>query len=353
MDRLVSTVRIGERAVGPGEPCFVVAEAGVNHNGSLETALALVDAAAEAGADAVKFQTFRAERVASREAPKAGYQLATTDPAEAQVEMLRRLELPAEAHAPVARRCRERGVTFLSSPFDEDSADLLERLGVPAFKVGSGELTNLPLLEHIARKGLPLILSTGMADLEEVREAVEAVRHAGCSQIVLLHCVSSYPADPADANLRAMATLASAFGTPVGFSDHTPGIAVSLGATALGASVIEKHLTLSRNLPGPDHRASLEPVEFRALVSGIRTVEKALGRGAKEPAAAEMENRRIVRRSLAAALEIAAGETLTRGMITTLRPATGIAPKEWPDVVGRRAKRAIAVGALISRDDLE
>ena len=278
----VPSVRIGERPVGVGHPCFVIAEAGVNHNGSLDMALKLVDAAVEAKADAVKFQTFRAERLLTPEAPKAAYQIENSDRTETQFEMLQRLELDEAAHRTLMDHCRRRGLAFLSSPFEQGSADFLETLGVPAFKIPSGEVTNLPFLCHVARKGIPLILSTGMATLEEVEVAVAAIRSSGCRQLVLLHCVSAYPASPSDANLRAMATLARTFGTPVGYSDHTLGIEVALAAVAMGAAVIEKHFTLDRTMPGPDHQASSEPGELALLVSGIRKVESAPRRRREE-----------------------------------------------------------------------
>ena len=245
---MVQPVTIGKRQVGPGLPCLVIAEAGVNHNGSVEMALRLVDSAAEAGADVVKFQTFKAEQVVSPVAPKADYQLQTTGGEESQLDMVKKLELPPEAFRQIAGRCIERGITFMSTPFDYESVDLLDELGVVAFKTGSGELTNLPFLSYIASKGKPIILSTGMANLEEVAVAVDTVRAAGNRELVILHCVSNYPAAASSANLRAMKTLEDAFGVPVGYSDHTEGIVVPLAAVSLGAYVIEKHFTLDRYL---------------------------------------------------------------------------------------------------------
>jgi N,N'-diacetyllegionaminate synthase len=262
----MNEVEIAGSAIGFGHPCFVIAEAGVNHNGDLDTALQLVDAAAAAGADAVKFQTFKADRMISVAAPKAEYQMQTTDASESQLDMVRTLELSPQAHRDLSAYSRERGLLFMSTPFDEESVDLLEELEVPVFKIGSGEITNLPFLEYIARKQRPIILSTGMSYLGEVDEAVKELRNAGCRQLLLLHCVSNYPAAPADANLRAMETMRMAFQVPVGYSDHTPGIEVSLAAVALGACAIEKHFTVDKNLPGPDHRASLEPSELAALI---------------------------------------------------------------------------------------
>jgi N-acetylneuraminate synthase len=266
----MQNIQVGNKLIGPGQPVFVIAEAGVNHNGDLKLARALIDVAVEAGADAVKFQTFRAERLATPDAPKAEYQVQTTGNAESQFEMLRRLELSADAHRELQAYCHERGIIFLSTPFDEEAVDLLDESGVAAFKISSGDLTNSPLLEHVASKGKPVILSTGMSELSELIEAVSVLNTAGCENPVLLHCVSNYPADPAEVNLRAMQTMRSAFDVPVGFSDHTQGIDVALAAVALGACVIEKHFTLDRTMPGPDHRASLEPTELRELVRSIR-----------------------------------------------------------------------------------
>lgn len=345
-------INIAGRQVGSDYPCFLIAEAGVNHNGDIELAKQLVDAAVEARADAVKFQTFRAERVVSADAPKATYQKVTTDAGESQLEMVRHLELSPEAHETLQTYCQERKILFMSTPFDKGSVDLLDELDVPLFKVGSGEITNCPLLRYIARKGKPIILSTGMSYLSEVDEAIRVIRDAGNDQLVLLHCISNYPADPADVNLRAMATMARAFQVPVGFSDHTPGIEVSLAAVALGACVVEKHFTLDKDLPGPDHRASLDPQELEALVRGIRVVEAALGDGLKRPAASEQENRVIVRRSLAACSDIPKGTVLTLELLQSLRPASGISPRFLQQIVGRKIKHRLAEGDLIGWEDL-
>ena len=342
------------RTFGAGAPCFVIAEVGVNHNGDPRLAQALIDAAADAGADAVKFQTFSAERLLTVSAPKAEYQLRGTDPEETQFEMLRRLELPRQCYPDLVSRCRERGVLFLSTPFDEDSADFLGSLGMPYFKVPSGELTNLPLLAHIAAKGQPMLVSTGMSDLDEVSAAVDAIRAAGNPELVLLHCVSNYPARVEDANLRAMETLAREFGVPAGYSDHVPGTEVSLAAAALGACVIEKHFTLDRDMPGPDHRASSsEPAEFRALVARIRRIESALGTGEKKPAASELPIAAVARRSLVAACDIPAGAVLTEDMVAIRRPGNGLPPAMRGHLIGRRARQAIPAGTLLSGDFVE
>ena len=346
-------VTIGGRAVGAGSPCFVVAEAGVNHNGELALARRLVDAAAGAGADAVKFQTFRAELVASVAAPKAAYQLQSTDAAESQVEMLRRLELDDEALAELKRDAEEQGLVFLSTPFDRESVGTLDRLGIAAFKVASPDVTNLPLLEEIGRRGRPVILSTGTADMAETETAVETLRAAGCEEIVVLHCVTAYPAPAAQANLLVLATLAERLRVPVGYSDHTAGDEVALAAVALGACMLEKHLTLDRTLPGPDQAASLEPDEFARLVARVRSVESALGDGVKRVAEAERDSVPVVRRSLAAADRLAAGTVLTAAMLTALRPGTGIPPGRLHELVGRRLRRDLDRGELLAPADVE
>ncbi|HEU5236133.1 MAG TPA: N-acetylneuraminate synthase [Pyrinomonadaceae bacterium] len=342
------TIQLSERAIGAGHPCFIIAEAGVNHNGDLEMARQLIDVAVEAGADAVKFQTFRAEAIVAREAPKAQYQLQTTSTAESQFDMLKRLELSAGAHTEIQSYCHTRRIEFLSTPFDTESIDLLDRLGVPAFKISSGDITNLPLLRHAAGKGKAMLLSTGMSGIEEVQEAVTAVRDAGCDQVILLQCVSNYPAEPADVNLRAMQTMADKFGVPVGYSDHTTGIEIAMAAVALGACVIEKHFTLDRGLPGPDHRASLEPDELRAMVEGIRKVEAALGDGRKIPAASEADTASIARRSLMAAGDISAGTRLTAEMVVIKRPGTGLPPRMLKELIGRPVRVDIASGSMLS-----
>ena len=345
-------ISIGERVIGPGKPVFIIAEAGVNHNGSLELAKQLVDKAVEAGADAVKFQTFKAEKVVSSDAPKAAYQKSTTDPAESQLEMIRRLELPYEAFGELKTYCDRCGIMFMSTPFDDDSVDFLDSIGVPVFKIPSGEVVNHPFLEYVARKGRPLIMSTGMSYLSEVDEAVRVIDNTGNDQLVVLHCVSNYPADSADVNLRAMQTMATAFQVPVGYSDHTLGIEIPLAAVALGACVIEKHFTLDRGLPGPDHRASLEPAELKAMVQGIRKVEQALGDGRKAPALSEEDTRRVARRSLVAAHDILAGTVLTEEAIAIMRPGTGLPPALRQYVAGRRARIDISAGSLLSLEML-
>ena len=341
-------VEIGGRPVGPGEPCFLIAEAGVNHNGDVNRARELVRLAAVAGADAIKFQTFSAERLVTASAPKAVYQASRTDPGESQQDMLKRLELGPEDHALLMSDCREAGILFLSSAFDEESADLLDKLGVAAFKVPSGEITNLPYLQHLARKGRCLIVSTGMSTLDEVALGVNAIRGAAAVPLVLLHCVSLYPAPAAGSNLLAMETLRRTFDVPVGYSDHSQGTAVALAAVALGADMIEKHFTVDRGLPGPDHAASLEPGEFRPMVDGIRDVRAALGDGVKRPIPEEAETAAVARKSVVATSDIPAGTVIRREMLTIKRPGTGIEPSRLPWVVGRQARAAIAAGSVIT-----
>ena len=346
-------IQIAGRKVGPGQPCFIIAEAGVNHNGDIEMAKRLVEAAARARADAVKFQTFRAERLVALGAPKADYQVSTCGDSESQLEMLRRVELSSEAHRDLQAYCHKQNLLFLSTPFDEASADLLEALDLPAFKIPSGEITNLPFLAYVAEKQRPMIVSTGMSSLEEVREAVDVIRRSGNENFVLLHCVSAYPAPPADVNLRVMRTMAEIFGVPVGYSDHTQGTEIALAAVALGACVIEKHFTLDRNLPGPDHRASIEPDELAALVRGIRLVEAALGHGRKERGACEANTAAVVRKSIVAACDITAGTLLTTDLIAVKRPGTGLPPSMLKHLIGRRVTRDIPMDTLLTLDMLQ
>jgi N,N'-diacetyllegionaminate synthase len=346
-------INIADHVVGAGHPCFIIAEAGVNHNGDIQMAKGLIDAAVEAGATAVKFQTFDAGRLTSEVAPKAEYQIETTGAAESQLEMLQQLELSEDDHRLLQNYCYERNIIFMSSPFEEESADLLASLDVPVFKIPSGEITNLPFLEHVARKGKPLIVSTGMSTLGEVEEAVRTIENTGNHDYVLLHCVSNYPADPADVNLHAMNTMSLAFGVPVGYSDHTLGIETPLAAVALGASTIEKHLTLDCSLTGPDHRASLEPDQFAAMVQGIRTVEAAIsGSGQKTPAPSEANTASIARKSLVAARDIAEGEVLTEESVAVKRPGSGLPPAMRQYVLGRLVRQPIMAGDLISLEML-
>ena len=336
----------------PTEKTFVIAEAGVNHNGSLDLALRLVDAAQAAGADSVKFQTFDARRLVSGSAGKAEYQRRTTGDRETQLQMLERLELSREDHLALVAHCRDRGITFLSSPFDEQSADLLDGLGVPAFKLPSGELTNHPLLLHIAAKGKPMIVSTGMATLAEVREAVDVITGADNPHVSLLHCVTEYPAPYAEVNLLAILTLKEEFGLPVGYSDHTLGSEVAIAAVALGATILEKHLTLDRSLPGPDHAASVEPDELAALVEEVRHVEQALGDGVKAPAPCEVKNISVARKSVVAERDLEPGERIERAAVAIKRPGDGIAPGQLESVIGRTLVRRVRAGDRLTWKDV-
>lgn len=328
---------------------LIIAEAGVNHNGVLHFAMGLVNAAVEAGADVVKFQTFQANQLATDRAEQAAYQQKALAQSQSQLEMLERLELKPEQHAQLIKHCQKRGIEFLSTAFDPPSIKLLSSLGMNRWKIPSGEITNLPYLRQIGSQGQSVILSTGMANLGEIEAALEVLEQAGIhrSQITVLHCTTEYPAPPEEVNLRAMQSIAQAFGVAVGYSDHTEGIEVPIAAVAMGATVIEKHLTLDRNLPGPDHKASLEPDTFAAMVRGIRTVEQAMGDGIKRPTASEQANLPVVRKSLVAARPIRAGELFSEVNLTAKRPGTGISPMEWDTWMGRTAARDFAADELI------
>lgn len=328
-------VKIGSRRVGEGQPVFIVAEAGMNHNGSVRLAKKLIDLAKDAGADAVKFQMFSADKLVTKTAAKATYQKKVSG--ETQYEMLKKLELSKSEFRTLKRHADKRGIIFLVSPFDEDAADFLGGLGIQAFKVASGEITNLPFLEHTARKNKPIILSTGMSTLGEVKEAVGTIRRSANKKIILLHCVSNYPARLEDSNLRAILTMKKSFGLPVGYSDHTLGITASIAAAALGACLIEKHVTLDKNLPGPDHKCSADPSELRELVQRIREVEKVHGGAEKKPAKSEMEIKLIARKSIVAKTDIGKGTKITKAMLACKRPGDGLAPKFLDKVVGRVA----------------
>jgi N,N'-diacetyllegionaminate synthase len=319
---------------------FIIAEAGVNHNGSLEIAKKLIDVAAEAGADAVKFQTFKAEKAISMYAQKAEYQKVATGRQESQLEMVKRLELDEGAHKQLIAHCQEMGIQFLSTPFDLDSIDLLVGLGLQIFKIPSGEITNLPYLRKLGTLNRKLIMSTGMANLGEVEDALIVLMKAGTApeNMTMLHCNTEYPTPFEDVNLKAMVTMGAAFpGIKVGYSDHTRGIEVPIAAVAMGATVIEKHFTLDRTMAGPDHLASLEPHELKAMVSAIRTIEKAMGNGIKKPSPSEMNNKAIARKSIVAGRKIQKGEIFTEENLVVKRPGTGISPMRWDEVIGREA----------------
>lgn len=328
---------------------LIIAEAGVNHNGNIELAKKLIDIAADAGADLVKFQTFSAERLATKKASKAEYQNQTTDKSESQLDMLKQLELSYEMHEELIAYCEKCGIGFFSTGFDIKSVELLVELGLKLFKIPSGEITNLPYLRHIAGYNMPVIISTGMATLDEIEAALEVLMQKGVrrEQITVLHCNTEYPTPMCDVNLKAMISIGKTFGVNIGYSDHTQGIEVAIAAVALGAIVIEKHFTLDRKLPGPDQNASLEPDELKAMVNSIRNIEQALGNGVKSPTPSELKNKIIARKSLVAASNICKGEVFTEVNITAKRPGNGVSPMQWDNVLGRIATRDFMVDELI------
>ena len=339
---------IGKKIAGTSR-VLVIAEIGVNHDGSLLKALKLIDAAAECGADAVKFQTFRTERLMTSSEHRFAQQ---ADGGESAYEMFQRLELGWDDHEQLKRHADEREIVFLSTPFDEESVDFLDQLGVPAFKIASGDLSHFPLLTHVAAKRKPVLLSTGMSYLNEVGEAVWTLKTSGASEIILLHCVSAYPAPPDSLNLRAIQTLRDYFDLPVGFSDHSPGTLFPLVAVALGAIVIEKHFTLDRHAEGPDHKLSLDPAEMSLLIRNLREVDTSLGDGRKRPADIEEENRRLSRRSIVAAVDIRAHESLSPWMLTCKRPGTGLEPSQLQRVIGMKTRRDIVKDTILHWQDL-
>lgn len=316
---------------------LIIAEAGVNHNGNINTAKKLIDVAADAGADFVKFQTFTAETLMTAYAEKAEYQHNLIDNNESQFEMIKKLELDRTAHEELIQYCVKKGIRFLSTAFDHDSIDLLAELDIPLFKIPSGEITNLPYLRHIGEMGKPVILSTGMSTLKEVEDALNILAQSGTpkDEITVLHCNTEYPSPMEDVNLNAMLKIRDEFGVSVGYSDHTLGIEIPIAAVALGASVIEKHFTLDRNLPGPDHRASLEPDELKAMVKAIRNIEKAMSDGIKKPSPGEIKNISVVRKSIVSNKSIKKGELFTENNLTVKRPGTGISPMEWDTYIGK------------------
>jgi N,N'-diacetyllegionaminate synthase len=341
--------------------CFIIAEIGVNHNGSEEHARKMIDAAAKTGADAVKFQTFKAELLVHKNARKAAYQEEQTGMGD-QLSMLKKLELSEQAHERLSRFCESLDIEFMSTGFDLHSVDFLIELGIKRLKVPSGELNNLPYISHLADKGLPIILSTGMGTLDEVAEAVACVRdrqernisHKSLAEMLtLLHCTTNYPAPLESVNLKAMETMKDEFHLPVGYSDHTAGTLISPVAVALGATVIEKHFTLDRELPGPDHKASLEPDEFERMVKDIRDIERSLGTGIKAPSDAELEIRKLVRRSVFTCRPVTAGTAIREGDLTLLRPEGGIPPKEMVSIIGRVAIRDLEAGECLQWSDLK
>lgn len=326
---------------------FIIAEAGVNHNGDLRIAEEMIDIAVKAGADAVKFQTFTAQNLVCMNAKKANYQLETTNQSESQFEMLKKLELTLDMHKRLIEYCNQKNIMFMSTPFDLESIDMLVQLGISIIKIPSGEITNYPYLKRIGSTGLRVILSTGMSSLDEVKEAIKVLKENGSTDITVLHCNTEYPTPMKDVNLNAMITLERALGITVGYSDHTKGIEIPIAAVALGAKIIEKHFTLDKSMEGPDHKASIEPEELVEMVKAIRNVELALGNGVKESSESEKKNIEIVRKSIVAARRIKKGEIFSEDNITTKRPGTGISPMKWNDIIGKTAKREFEIDEFI------
>ncbi len=329
---------------------FIIAEAGVNHNGDVNLALKMVDAASKAGVNAIKFQTFCAENLVTKSASKASYQKKTTGTAETQFEMLKKLELDLDAHKLLMARCQEQKIAFLSTPFDLTTIDLLAGLGLTTWKIPSGEITNLPYLKKIGSLGQDIILSTGMTNLGEIEDALDILENAGTprNKITVLHCNTEYPTPMQDVNLRAMLTIKHAFpGIKIGYSDHTEGIEVPIAAVAMGATVIEKHFTLDKKMPGSDHKASLEPEELSAMIRSIRNIETALGNGIKRPSPSELKNLSIARKSIVADHPIAVGELFTEDNLTVKRPGNGVSPMQWDEILGKKANRSYAEDELI------
>ena len=353
MIKMLKKIKINDQYIGEGESTFIIAEAGVNHNGKMDLAKMLVDVAKDAGVDAVKFQTFKSEQLVSSSVEMAEYQKENTGKQETQLEMLKRLELSYDNFKELKDYCDKKKIMFLSTPHTSDAVDFLELL-VPAYKIGSGDLNNLPFLKKIASKAKPIILSTGMSNLEEVKGAVKTIKQTGNEEIILLHCTTNYPCPFEEVNLKAMLTLANEFSDlPCGYSDHTLGITVPIMAVALGAKVIEKHFTLDKTLSGPDHKASLNPDELKQMVIAIRGVEKAFGDGIKRPNPSEEKILEVARKSIISKANIPKGAKITEEMLVIKRPGTGIQPKYLDKVINKRAKKDIKKDTLISIEDLK
>jgi N,N'-diacetyllegionaminate synthase len=342
-------MKIGNSEISLSSPVYIIAEIGVNHNGDKELAKKSIDAAVEAGADAVKFQTFKSEKLVSKFAVQAKYQIKNTEKEESQLSMLKRLELTLEDYTELKDYCEQRNVEFLSTPFDLDSAIFLKDIGVHAFKIGSGDLTNIPFLKDIAKMNLPTIISTGMASISEIEEAVEVLKEI---DVAILHCTSVYPAPIDEVNLLAMVTIKNTFGEIVGYSDHTLGEEVAVGAVVLGAKIIEKHFTLDRDLPGPDHKASLNPEQFKSLVKSIRNVERSLGDGFKRCTPSEVDTKDVARKSLVINKPLKAGDIITENDLEIKRPGTGIPPKYYPLLIGKSVKKSIGEDEVLMWDDV-
>lgn len=350
----MNTLIIGGHKIGENQPCFIIAEAGVNHNGNVDTALELVREAKRAGADCVKFQTFKADRVVTQEAPKASYQLKTTDESESQFEMLKSLELSLDDYRMILDECKKEDILFLSTPYSSDDAVFLnDQLQVKAFKIASGQYVELPFLEDVASHGKPLILSTGMCTREEVKATLDFLRDLSFEDIVLLQCTTNYPSEIADSNVRAMNQMGEDFGVIVGYSDHVPNNYACYAAVARGAKVIEKHFTLDKSMKGPDHSSSLDPGEFRDLVNGIRQVELSLGGAVKTPSKAEKENTYGMRRSIVAKENLKAGHIISKNDVEFKRPLNGLSPQYLRDIEGKKIKQDISKDSPIQLDDVE
>ncbi len=330
-------VNIGGFEIAKNNPCFVIAEGGVNHNGDINLAIELIEAAAKTGADCVKFQTFQTEKIITKNAPKAEYQLKQTSQQESQFQMLKKLELKQTDYPVLLKECQKRNIIFLSTPYSKEDADFLDSIGVFAFKIASGQLTEHSFLEYVAKKGKPMIVSTGMGTMAEVAEAVDVMLATGNDQIILLQCTTNYPSNIEDSNVKAMNTMGNSFNLLAGYSDHVPNDYACFAAVALGATVIEKHMTLDKTMEGPDHSSSLDPEEFKKLVDGIRQIELSLGTGVKVPCAIELSNQKNMRRSIVAVNDISKGEVLTEDHFIFKRPYTGILPKELPKLIGKKA----------------
>ncbi len=348
-----STVQLQSKTIGLGYPVFIIAEIGVNHNGNIDLALDSIEQAKKAGADCVKFQTFKAGQVVLQNAPKAAYQLKTTPQSESQIQMLKKLELPFDAYQEIVKLCKKLNIIFLSTPYNYSDVDFLESLDVPAYKIASGQVIELSFLEYVAKKKKPIFLSTGMATLAEVDSAVNTILKTGNDSLILLQCTTNYPSRLEDANLLAIKTMGQSFHSIIGYSDHTQSHTACIASVALGASVIEKHFTLDKTLPGPDHSTSANPTEFAELVKFIRESEKVLGTGIKQPSKVEIENSIGMRRSIVANTMINAGETITNEMLTFKRPSTGINPSLIYQLLGRKARRTIHPDEMIDWDDIQ
>ena len=349
---MIKKIKIGNKFIGKNQPVFIIAEAGVNHNGRLDLALKLVDAAAAAGADAVKFQTFKAEQLVTKEGEMAEYQKKNIGKTESQLEMLKKLELKEKFYAPIVRRCKEKKIIFLSTPHGGfEAVDFLQKLGAPAFKFGSGDLNNLPVLQYAAKFKKPIILGTGMANMREVKDAVACIKKTGNDKIIVLHCTTNYPCPLDEVNLSATLTMMKELGVLVGYSDHTLGNQVPVMAATLGACVLEKHFTLDKTMPGPDHVASAEPAELKEIIESVKKVELILGRATKKPNKSERALSKIARKSVVAIKNIKKGEKFTKENLGIKRPGTGLSPKFFNLIIGKRARKNLLRDAIIKIGD--